>query len=69
MKLKKMVKQIYRNSNILVVNGYGNELFKGFAYELRQKILRNEFDNHKLITIREEYNEEANLVLIKIYVE
>lgn len=69
MKLKKMLKQIYSSSYILVVDNHGNELFKGFVYELFQKILRNEFDNCKLIRIKEEYNRAANIALIKIYVK
>lgn len=69
MKLKKLVKNIYSNSYILVVDGYGNELFKGFAYELLQNMNKNEFDNRKLIRIKEEYNRAENLALIKIYVK
>ena len=69
MKLKKMVKQIYSNSYVLVVDEHGNELFKGFAYELLQNLNKNEFDNRKLIRIKEEYNGEVKLVLIKIYVK
>lgn len=69
MKLKKLVKNIYSNSYILVVNEHGNELFKGFAYELLQNMNKNEFDNRKLIRIKEEYNRLENIVLIKIYVK
>ena len=69
MKLKKLVKNIYSNSYILVVDEHGNELFKGFAYELLQNMNKNEFDNRKLIRIKEEYNRAANLALIKIYVK
>lgn len=69
MKLKKMVKQICSNSYVLVVDEHGNELFKGFAYELLQNLNKNEFDNRKLIRIKEEYNGEVKLVLIKIYVK
>lgn len=69
MKLKKMVKQIYSSSYVLVVDEHGNELFKGFAYELLQNLNNNEFDNRKLIRIKEEYNGTVKLVLIKIYVK
>ena len=69
MKLKKLVKNIYSNSYILVVDEHGNELFKGFAYELLHNMNKNEFDNRKLIRIKEEYNRAANLALIKIYVK
>ena len=69
MKLKKMVKQIYSNSYVLVVDEHGNELFKGFAYVLLQNLNKNEFDNRKLIRIKEEYSGAAKLVLIKIYVK
>ena len=69
MKLKKMVKQIYSNSYVLVIDEHGNELFKGFAYELLQNLNNNKFDNRKLIRIKEEYNGAVKLVLIKIYVK
>lgn len=69
MKLKKLVKNIYSSSFILVVDEHGNELFKGFAYELLQNMNKNEFDNRKLIRIKEEYNRAENLALIKIYVK
>ena len=69
MKLKKLVKNIYGNSYILVVDEHGNELFKGFAYELLQNMNKNEFDNRKLIRIKEEYNRAMNIALIKIYVK
>lgn len=69
MKLKKLVKNIYSNSYILVVDEHGNELFKGFAYELLQNMNKNEFDNRKLIRIKEEFNRLENIVLIKIYVK
>ena len=69
MKLKKLVKNIYSNSYILVVDEHGNELFKGFAYILLQNLNKNEFDNRKLIRIKEEYNSTVKLVLIKIYVK
>lgn len=69
MKLKKLVKKIYSSSYILVVDEHGNELFKGFAYKLLQCMNNNEFDNRKLIRIKEEYNGAVKLVLIKIYVK
>lgn len=69
MKIKKMLKQIYSCSNIIVVDGYGNELFKGFVYELFQKVLMNKFDNYKLIRIKEEYDNNTNAAFIKIYVK
>lgn len=69
MKLKKILKQMYSSSYILVVDEYGNELFKGFAYELFQNIIRNEFDNRKLIKIKGEYNSNTITALIKIYVK
>ena len=61
MKLKKMVKQIYSNSYVLVVDEHGNELL--------QNLNKNEFDNRKLIRIKEEYSGAVKLVLIKIYVK
>lgn len=69
MKIKKLVKNIYSSSYVLVVDEHGNELFKGFAYELLQNLNNNEFDNRKLVRIKEEYNGAVKLVLIKIYVK
>ena len=69
MKLKKLVKNIYSSSYVLVVDEHGNELFKGFAYELLQNLNNNEFDNRKLVRIKEESNGAVKLVLIKIYVK
>lgn len=68
MKLKKLVKNIYSNSYIIVVY-QSFELFRGFASHLLENINKGEFDNRKLSRIEVGYNNNTNTAFIKIYVK
>lgn len=69
MKLKKLVKNIYSESYVIVSDDMCKKLFRGFAHELLRTINNGEIDNRKLFRIKEEYDNDTNAVVINIYVK